>query len=156
MKRMLFFFLMNYCFSCIYRQGDQNGFTQQADNEWQAALECTPKAQVFEGQGIYGHFEIQSLRNAISMGFQEVFSTADATLFRQNTCKTGNNAIKMSQAFLDIAWFELFTDLNLFKYALNINQNWETDALQILFDGAYFLSADSYGRRRRKQQAKYG
>ena len=40
-------------------------------------------------------------------------------LFRRNTRKTGNNAIKMSQAFHDITWFERFTDLNLFKYAFN-------------------------------------
>ena len=30
----------------------------------------------------------------------------------------------------DIAWFECFTDLNLFKYAFNVIQNWNTDALQ--------------------------
>ena len=36
----------------------------------------------------------------------------------------------MSQAFHDIARFERFTDLNLFKYAFNVIQNWETDALQ--------------------------
>ena len=47
----------------------------------------------------------------------------------------------MSQAFHDIARFESFTELNLFKYVFNVIQNWETDALQILFDGAYFLSA---------------
>ena len=60
-------------------------------------------------------------------------------LFRQNTCKTGN----MSQAFQKIAWFEHFTDLNLFKfkYSFNVIQNWETNALQILFDAAHFLLA---------------
>ena len=36
---------------------------------------------------------------------EEVFSSADAMLFSQNTCKTGNSAIKMSRAFLDIARF---------------------------------------------------
>ena len=51
-------------------------------------------------------------------------------LFRQNTRKTGNNAVKMSQAFQDIAQFERFTDLNLLEYAFNVIQNWETDALQ--------------------------
>jgi len=45
------------------------------------------------------------------------------------------------EAFHDIAWFERFTDLNLLKYAFNVIQNWETDALQILFNGAYFLLA---------------
>ena len=41
----------------------------------------------------------------LEMAFPEVFkrytvfSTADAMLFRQNTGKTGNNAVKMSQAF---------------------------------------------------------
>ena len=27
------------------------------------------------------------------------------------------------------------------KYAFNVIQNWETDALQMLFNGAYFLLA---------------
>ena len=71
-----------------------------------------------------------------------VFSTAAAMLFCHNTCKTGNNGVKISQAFHDIARFERLTDLNPFKYAFCAIQNWETDALQfILFDGAYFLIA---------------
>ena len=71
-----------------------------------------------------------------------VFSTAAALLFCQNTCKTGNNGVKMSQAFHDIARFERFTDLNPLKYAFCVIQNWETDTLQfVLFDGAYFLLA---------------
>ena len=45
---------------------------------------------------------------AISSGFQNVFSTADTLLFRQNTRKTGKNAIEISQTFHDIAWFECF------------------------------------------------
>ena len=65
-----------------------------------------------------------------SRGFREVFSTADAMLFCRNTRKTGNNAVEMSHAFHDIARFERFSDLNLFKYAFNIIQTWETDALQ--------------------------
>ena len=64
-------------------------------------------------------------------GFSRVFSTTEAILFRQNTHNTWNNAIEMSQAFHDIARFERFTDLNLFKYAFNvIKKNWNTDALQ--------------------------
>ena len=41
-------------------------------------------------------------------------------LFRQNTHKTGNNAVEM-QAFHDIARLECFTDLNLLtgKYVFN-------------------------------------
>ena len=64
-------------------------------------------------------------------------------LFRQNTWETGNNAVDMSQAFQKIARFEHFTDLNLFKlkYSFNVIQNWETNALQILFNAAYFLLA---------------
>ena len=63
--------------------------------------------------------------NGISRGFQEVFSTADAMLFHQNTCNTGNNSTEteMSQIFHDIARFECFTDLNLFKYVFNVIQN---------------------------------
>ena len=91
-----------------------------ADDEQQAALELAPKAQVLEGQSIYGHFGIQSLANAISRDLKTYFSTADAMLLRQNTRKTGNNAVKMSQTFHDTTWFERFTDLNLFNYALNV------------------------------------
>ena len=50
-------------------------------------------------------------------------------LFCQNTHKTGNNAVEMYQAFHNIAWFERFTDLNLFKYAFNVIQHLEMDAL---------------------------
>ena len=39
---------------------------------------------------------------------------ADTMLFGRNTRKTGNNTVKMSQAFHDITRFERFTDLNLF------------------------------------------
>ena len=70
--------------------------------------------------------KIQSLGNGISRAFQEVFSTADTVLFRQNTRKTGNNAVKMSQAFH--TQLECSTDLNLLKNTFT--QNWETDALQ--------------------------
>ena len=48
----------------------------------------------------------------------------------ENTRKTGNNANEMSQAFHDIAQFECFADLNLFKYAFNVIQNWQTDDFQ--------------------------
>ena len=51
-------------------------------------------------------------------------------LFLQNTYKIGKNAVEMSQESHDIAGFERFTDLNLFKYAFNVIQKWETDALQ--------------------------
>ena len=64
------------------------------------------------------------------MAFQEEFSTADAMLFCQNTRKAKNNADEISQALHDIARFEHFTDLNLFKHAFNVIQNWERDALQ--------------------------
>ena len=45
----------------------------------------------------------------------------------------------MSQASHDVVRLERFTVLNLFKYACNVIQNWKTDALQILFDAAYFF-----------------
>ena len=70
-----------------------------------SGLGTRTKAQVLEGRGTQRHFEIQSLGNGIFWGFQEVFSTTadiDAMLFRQNTRKTGNNAVEktveMSQA----------------------------------------------------------
>ena len=76
--------------------------------------------------------------------------------FRQNTLKTGNNAVKMSQAFHAITRFEHFTDLNLFKCAFNncnVIQNQEIRCFTALFDGAYFLLAvmverDESSRRR--------
>ena len=47
------------------------------------------------------HFEFQNYKrvsrgNGICRGFQEVFSTMDAMLFHQKTCKTGNNTVKIS------------------------------------------------------------
>ena len=62
-------------------------------------------------------------------------------LFHQNKCKTGHDAVQMSQAFHDIAWFERFTELNLFKYVFNVIQKWEMGALQVLQGGAYLLFA---------------
>ena len=47
----------------------------------------------------------------------------------------------MSQAFHDIAQFERFTDLNLFKYTFNVIQTWEMDALQFYSMGLIFLLA---------------
>ena len=61
--------------------------------------------------------------------------------FHQNTCKSEKNAIKMSQVSQDIARFECFTDLNLFKYAFNVIQNWETDVLQFYLMVLNFLLA---------------
>ena len=79
------------------------------------------------------------------MAFQGIF-TADAMLFHQHTRNTGNNAIEMFQAFHDIARFKCFTDLNLVKYAFNVIQNWNTDALQFYFIVLIFGSG--YCRRR--------
>ena len=54
-------------------------------------------------------------------GFSRSIFHHEAVLFHQNTRKTGNNAVEMSQAFHDIfTWFESFTDLNLFKYAFSV------------------------------------
>ena len=92
-------------------------------------MELTPKAQVLEGRCIWGHFEIKSLGNGVSRGFQVVFSTVDSMLFHQNTRKTENNAIKISQAFHVITCLERFKDLKLFKYAFHDIQNWETYVL---------------------------
>ena len=65
----------------------------------------------------------------------------DAMLFRQNTPKTGNNAIEMLQTLRYIARFKCFTDLNLFKYLFNVIQNWNTDALQFYSMMLIFLLA---------------
>ena len=71
---------------------------------------------------------------AFFRGFQEVFSTMDDMLFHQNTLGT-------MPLIHNIAWFELFTNLSLFKYAFNVIQNWEADVLQFYSMGAYFLLA---------------
>ena len=52
--------------------------------------------------------------------FKRYFSTTDAMLLHQNTCKIGNNAVEMSQVFHDMTQFKRFTDLNLFKYTFNV------------------------------------
>ena len=66
---------------------------------------------------------------------------ANAILFRQNTSRTKNNGVEMSQAFYDIAQFECFTALTLFKYAFKTIQR--HSYVQWCF---FFVS--SYGRRR--------
>ena len=86
-----------------------------------------------------------SLWNGIFRGFQEVFSTTDAMLICQNMHRTGNKAIKMSQAFHDITRFKHCTDLYLFKYALNVNQNWEMDGYFLL---AVMVEGDESSRLR--------
>ena len=53
-------------------------------------------------------------------------------LISQNTHRTGTNAVKMSQAFHDITRFKHCTDLNLFKHALNVIQNWEVHGYFLL------------------------
>ena len=67
------------------------------------------------------------------MGIQEVFSTMDAMLFCQKARKTGNNVVKIPQAFPDIAWLKCFPVLNLFKYmyVFDVIQNWGTNGLQL-------------------------
>ena len=62
--------------------------------------------------------------------FKRCFPPRTPMLFRQNSRRTRNYAVEMSQAFHDIARFERFTDLNLFKNALSVIQNWETNSLQ--------------------------
>ena len=52
----------------------------------------------------------------------------------------------MSQAFQDIARFERFTNLNVFKYVFNVIQNRNMDALQFYSMVLIFFS--SYGTRR--------
>ena len=66
------------------------------------------------------------------MAFQEEFSTPDSTLFRQNTRKTGNNAVEMSHAFHDTARRERFTDLRSMSFKTGKRM------FTILIDGAYF------------------
>ena len=53
----------------------------------------------------------------------------------ENTLKTGSNAVEMSQVFHDIAWFEHFTDLNLFLKIYVLCHS------KLANSGAYFLFA---------------
>ena len=73
--------------------------------------------------------------------FKRYFSTVDSMFLCQTTGKTGNNAVKMSKAFHDIAQFESLAILNLFKYGFNVIQRMGTNASPILCHGAYFLLA---------------
>ena len=59
-----------------------------------------------------------------------------ATLFHQNTPKTENNAIKMSQAFHDITQLECFTDI-----CIECHSKQGNGCFTILFDSAYFQFA---------------
>ena len=76
---------------------------------------------------IFLNFESQKWR---FLGFLRGISTVHTMLFPHNTRKTGNNAITMSRVFHNIARLKHFTDLNLFKYAFNVIQNWGMDASQ--------------------------
>ena len=58
MKSMLLSFSMNYCFSWFIDGAIQKVLSSRLIMNSRAALELVQKAQVFEGQGIYGHFEI--------------------------------------------------------------------------------------------------
>ena len=59
---------------------------------------------------------------AFSVIFKRSFPPRTKCFFNQNTRKTGNDAVEMSQAFHDIARFTRFTGLNLNKYAFNFIQ----------------------------------
>ena len=66
-----------------------------------------------------------------------------ASLFHQNTHKTENNAIKMSQAFHNITQFALFTDIGI-----ECQSKLGNGHFTILFEGTNFLLAVTlYGRR---------
>ena len=64
MKSMLLSFSMNYCFFFVFfffvfiDRAVKKLLSNRLIMNSRAALEPAPKAQVFEGQGIYGHFEI--------------------------------------------------------------------------------------------------
>ena len=84
------------------------------------------------------------------MGFQGVFSTADTMLFHRNTVKTGNNQpSKYPRHSTPFARYKRFTDLNLFKYAFNVIQNWETVGAYMYFLLAVMVEGDKSSRLRR-------
>ena len=60
MKSMLLSFSMNYCFFffVFIDRAVKKLLSNRLIMKSRAALEPAPKAQVFKGQGIYGHFEI--------------------------------------------------------------------------------------------------
>ena len=100
----------------------------------------------FEGFGIQGHFENQSVGNGISRAFQEVLFTVDAMLFRLITHKTQDweqchqNVCPGIPRHCTVRTFHRSKP----KYVFRVIQNWETDASQyikFLFGGAYFVSA---------------
>jgi len=78
-------------------------------------------------------------------GLIGLFSTADVILCHQNTRKTGNSAMEMSQAFQDIALVRIHRSKK--RIAFNAIQNWEMNALQYFIQWCLFF-VSSYGRRR--------
>ena len=64
-------------------------------------------------------------------------------LFRQNKRKTGNNVVKMSQAFQDIGWCETFHRSKPVQIILCVQcySKLGKGCFTILFNAAYFLLA---------------
>ena len=117
----------------------------QKNNECRAVKKFLSRRLIMNGRRIWNSHQrnkflrVEASRDILKFrvsemafpgGIQEEFSNADTMLIFQNTRETRNNAVEMSQAFHDIELFEHFMDLNLFKYAFNVIQNWEMNALQ--------------------------
>ena len=80
----------------MVNSGCQKVFKFQADNEQQVTLKLASKAQVVEGRGIQGYFEIQSLRNAISRVFKRYFPPQTPCWFVRIHSKLGTMQSKCS------------------------------------------------------------
>ena len=101
-------------------------------------MELALEAQVLETSRDMLKFRVSEM--ALPGVFKRYFPPR-TSLFRQNTGKTGNNAVKMSQVFRDI---KHFTDLSLFKNAFNIENACETDALQWLTSQRFWPATGPY------------
>ena len=79
-----------------------------------------------------------SLRNGISRGFKRYFPLRTPCCFIRIHVHVRLGKIPLIH---NIAWFEPFTNLSLFKYAFNVIQNWEADVLQFYSMVLIFLLA---------------
>ena len=89
------------------------------------ALELTVKAQVLEGRGTRGILKFRASEMAFLGVFKRYFPLWMPCCFVRVHARLGTML-----SFHDIARFEHFTDLNLFKYVFSVIQIWEMDALQ--------------------------
>ena len=79
--------------------------------------------------------------------FKSYFPPRIPCFFLRIHTRLGTMPFRVPQVFHDIARFECFTDLNLFKYVFNVIQNWKQMLYNFIQWCLFFVS--SYGRSNR-------